>query len=194
MWTPGAIYNGSDKFTQNVFAALNSLYGNIEKDGAGNVKTKEAEGNVNLDFVNSKSNDVNIFESKNGSMTSEDGKQIFWNPEEGIHVTKGNDDIEGDISAATLLAHEFGHAWLSHYSPTLNNLMENFKGSFGNNDPENDTWILPNVELKFASSRKEGIRRKYNQIVNSKEELYKGKIQLRNNSSNLKIDYKIKSK
>jgi hypothetical protein len=158
VWTPGATYKGNDKFTQAVFAALNSLFENVEKDGAGNVKTKEAEGNVILDFVGSTEHDVEIIHTDGNAMASESGNQILWNPEETIILNKTRGG--GEISSTTLLAHEFGHSWLAKFSPKANAGHENADINNVLDDSEHE-WILKNVENSFSRSRNEGIRKTY---------------------------------
>jgi len=189
-WTPGTSYTGNDKFVNSVFNALNSLFSNIDKDGAGNVKTKEAEGNVIIDFAYDKKRNVSINETKEGSFTSEDGTNIFWNPNQEIYVTPKGKDKEGIISSETLLAHEFGHSWLAQYSPQMNNLMETYLKT----DAEH-IWVLSEVENKFSSARKEGVRLIFNSVVKSKEDLKSATHELhRNNNHTTKVDYLIYKK
>jgi RHS repeat-associated protein len=162
-WEPGKKPSGDSKFAAQVFDALNSLYKTIE---AGNVHTNEAKGNVIMDFVGEGSLNVNIKETSDHSSADPNGLTINWNPNEGIHVTpndKGN--VEGDISSTTGLAHEFGHVWLNQTSPkTYQGLRNSRQTSY----TDEDSFILPNVENKFAAARGEGIRTEYRLLYKDK--------------------------
>ncbi|MBK7407196.1 MAG: RHS repeat-associated core domain-containing protein [Saprospirales bacterium] len=171
VWTPGAQWQGDESdFGHQAFAALQSLYENIE---AGNVSTSERTGNVIMDFVGENAiGDVSIVEAgeNQGSFTSETGAQITWNSEMGIHVgpSKDGKNVEGDLSTTTLLAHEFGHAWLAQASPTKNAALERIDKNHGTTHEED--WVLENIETPFALARKEGVRSVYRPVYGSKSD------------------------
>ncbi len=151
VWTPGATYKGDVDFGHQVFEALNSLHETIE---AGNVSTKEATGNVIMDFVGEDAPDIIISETgpNQGSFTEEKGSQILWNSNADVMVGDYGENTPGVLTSATQLAHEMGHAWLAVYSPKLNEGFENADAK--NDDPdinEHNNWILPKVENKFSS-------------------------------------------
>ncbi len=56
-----------------------------------------------------------------------------------------------------MLAHEFEHAWLAQFSPILYSGFER-NDRFDFNSTNEESWILKNVENKFANGRNEGIR------------------------------------
>ena len=168
VWTPGATYEGDDDFGHQVFAALNSLHETIE---AGDVSTKEATGNVIMDFVGEDAPDIIISEAgtNQGSFTSESGSQIVWNPNDDIMLGDDGKNTPGVLSSETQLAHEMGHAWLAVFSPKLNAGFE--KADAKNRNPdvnEHNRWILPNVENKFSRARGEGVRATYRDVYPTK--------------------------
>jgi len=168
VWTPGATYEGDDDFGDKVFAALNSLFETIE---AGDVSTKEAKGNVIMDFVGEDAPDLIIAEAgtNKGSRTSESGSQIVWNPNDDIMVGDDGKNTPGVLSSETQLAHEMGHAWLAVFSPKLNERYENADAENRNPDiNEHNNWILPKVENKFSRARGEGVRATYRDVLPEK--------------------------
>ena len=205
IWKPGATAKGDDKFTNKVFNALNSLYVNVQTTGAGNVQTSEASGNVIMDFVGKESPDVEIREApegglnNGGSYADENGKAIYWNSTQGIEVNPNKTDtnVPGNISSETLLAHEFGHAWLAQFSPNLNSKLESLDSNESKTrdknglDPfEHNSFILPKVENSFSRARGEGVRTEYRGTSSKENERTLQKAT--GLKRNINFDYRIK--
>lgn len=151
-WTPGATGEGKSDFVQQTFAALNQL---VSDPSAGTVSTKEKSGHVILDFVGEDAiGDVEIVQGPLFGfphITSEDGKQINFSENVGIFLQGANTESgeAGIMSAASLLGHEFGHAWLAQGSPQLNAGLEKVDASPHNRDApisEEHKWLTPLVQ------------------------------------------------
>lgn len=158
IWKPGAEYKGKNEFIKTTVKSLNELTSDPK---LATMKTKNAEGNVILSFVGTKEHNVEIFQSDHHE-TSESGSQIQFAPNVSIMVggDKDNKNVKGEVSATTLLGHEFGHAFLAQFDPKTNDQVESIdakdKGLSGP-DPAEHGIILP-LERKIAKSRNEGQR------------------------------------
>jgi len=191
IWTPGATGEGKSDFVQQTFAALNQL---VSDPSSGNVSTKERTGHVIMDFVGD--NAIGDVEIVQGSLygfphiTSEDGKTINFSENVGIFLQGSNTESgeSGIMSAATLLGHEFGHAWLAQGSPLLNALLEKVDGSPQNLDAaisQEHQWLTPLVQ-SFSRSNGEVIPKTLRAAEGDKNSAI--------NSFGIKSDYFLKTK
>ena len=173
VWVPGATGEGQSEFVQQTFAALNHLTQNVN---AGIVTTNERTGHIILDFVGSNL-DVNIIKERvygYPHSASEDGTRITFTPNSGIHVLRINSvgRKAGNMSPATMLAHEFGHAWLAQFSPLFNTALEAADAAPNNIDKDainEHQWILENVVQPMARAYNEVVPNKITSSARSKD-------------------------
>jgi RHS repeat-associated protein len=162
IWTPGAKYLGENEFIKTTVKSLNELTSDPK---LANMDTKNGEANVILSFVGSKNPNIEIVKSDQ-TEASETGTQIQFDPSQVLMVGSSRDgkNVPGAVSATTLLGHEFGHAFLAVFEPSLNSTLEGIdtKNMFVDaklnlQDPAEHSMILK-LERNIAKSRGEGQR------------------------------------
>ncbi len=140
-WMPNMEYTGSDVFVSETVKALNLLYQNRDAGTISLLKGK-VTGNV-FDFTYDAAKHVSIRNMWNADgtaynpiaaftsidWTNPSGTEILFDAFSGVHIgeldprmaamAKNSHHVPGNLSPATLLGHELGHAWLSQYAPEL---------------------------------------------------------------------------
>ena len=159
-YTQGATGEGESDFVKQTFAAINQL---LSDPDAGSVSTNERSGHVILDFLGEDAiGDVEIVQGELFGfphITSEDGTQINFSEDVGVFLQGANTESgeSGVMSAATILGHEFGHAWLAQGSPSFNSLLERIDSSPHNEGAsisQEHRWLTPLVQ-SFSRSNGE---------------------------------------
>ena len=157
IWTPGSLGTGESDFVKQTFAALNKL---VSEPSAGLVKGQGVTGHAILDFVGDNAiGDVEIIQGPGLNSfheTNEQGTKINFSENIGLYIQADNSvsGNSGAISPATLLGHEFGHAWLAQRNPELNAIFEsadNRSFNLGKDSPIEHGWINL-LEQKIANS------------------------------------------